>query len=158
MFSLFIAAAKFTNWLSYKRLKFKILNRRKWDLNICCGKTDGGGVNADIFKHADLPNFILINDIYNLPFEYKQFDYILCSHTIEHVEDPDLFLRELQRVGNHVKIVIPPLWDFTAAFNLLEHRWLFLTFKKEHQTLPFRIPLGVIDFLKHKFRFVFFKA
>ncbi|MFO7893230.1 MAG: hypothetical protein R6U63_05835 [Longimicrobiales bacterium] len=40
--------------------------------------------------------------------------------------------------------MLPPLWDFTAAFNLLEHRWLFLTFKKEHTTLPpyVRLPLA----------------
>lgn len=36
--------------LSYIGLKRRNLNRQTWDLNICSGKTDGGGVNADICR------------------------------------------------------------------------------------------------------------
>ena len=62
------------NRLSYILLKAQIFGRRKWDLNICCGKMDGGGVNADIVKHRDdIPNFRLIDDIYHLPFKNRQF-------------------------------------------------------------------------------------
>ncbi len=128
------------NYLSYRILKRRILERQAWDLNICCGKTDGGGVNADVVQHADVPNFIQV-DIENLPFADKQFETVLCSHTIEHVDDPELFFAELHRVGEKVTIVLPPLWDVSAALNLLEHKWIFLTFKKEHTTLPPYIPL-----------------
>ena len=88
----------FAHLFSYKILKNKILKSRKWDLNICCGKTNGGGINADIKKHKNLPNFILIKNIYKLPFKNKQFNYVLCSHTIEHVDDPIQFYKELKRV------------------------------------------------------------
>lgn len=124
------------NLLSYRILKRRILRRQKWDLNICCGFTDGGGVNADIQRHADLPNFVLIEDVTRLPFRDRQFRHVLSSHTIEHVESPAVFYRELQRVGESVTLVLPPLWDASAALNLLEHRHLFLTMRKVHQTLP----------------------
>ncbi|MEX2404909.1 MAG: methyltransferase domain-containing protein [Balneolales bacterium] len=130
-----------TNKLSYCYLKQKVLKRQKWDLNICCGKTDGGGINADIYKHDSVPNFILTENIYDLPFKDKQFKSVLCSHTIEHVEDPSRFFDELNRVGEKVVLVIPPLWDISAVFNALEHRWIFLSFKKEHESLPRHIKL-----------------
>ena len=131
----------FAHLFSYKILKNKILKSRKWDLNICCGKTNGGGINADIKKHKNLPNFILIKNIYKLPFKNKQFNYVLCSHTIEHVDDPIQFYKELKRVGKNVVLVIPPLWDICAAFDITVHKWLFLTFKKKHAELPRFIPL-----------------
>ncbi len=129
-------------------MKNALLNSRIWGLNICCGKTDGKGINADIFKHAEIKNFVMLDNIYQLPFGDKQFDSVLCSHTIEHVEEPDVFFRELSRVGKHVTIVLPPLWDITAAFNLLEHRWVFLSFRKVHSTLPKRVYLPFADLIK----------
>lgn len=129
-----------TNYISYGVLKRRTLARRVWDLNICCGRTDGGGVNADVVRHAHVPCFVQV-DVYRLPFRDRQFGSILCSHTLEHVEDPDAFLRELQRVGDEVTVVLPPVWDITAALNVLEHRWLFLTLRKEHTTLPPRVRL-----------------
>jgi SAM-dependent methyltransferase len=149
---------KMVNWISYKYLKGKTLKSNRWDLNICCGKTDGGGINADIVKHADLPSFVLIKDIYNLPFETAQFKTVLCSHTMEHVENPTAFLNELNRVGVDVTLVIPPLWDVTAALNIFEHRWVFLTFKTEHTSLPLRIYLPFADILKYKLLIEFIKA
>lgn len=138
------------NFLSYRVLKTRILERRKWDLNVCCGKTDGGGINADIVRHADVPNYIEVN-IYDMPFRAKQFEHVLCSHTIEHVEDPKRFFAELERVGRSVTLVVPPLWDVSAVFNILEHRWIFLTFRKEHQRLPRHVPLPFSGALQEKF-------
>jgi SAM-dependent methyltransferase len=130
------------NVFSYRYLKRNVLRRRRWDLNICCGKTDGGGTNADIVRHrSDLPNFVKIDDLYDLPFKDDEFGAVLCSHTIEHVEHPERFWRELRRVGRDVTLVVPPLWDLSAAFNVLEHRWVFLTLRKEHKHLPPRVRL-----------------
>lgn len=132
---------KMTNLIAYGWLKNKVVKSRKWDLNICCGKTDGGGINADIVKHIDLPNYRHISDVTSLPFKDKQFKNVLCSHTIEHVDQIEEFYNELTRVGENVCILVPPLWDVTAAFNILEHKWLFLTIKHNHSTLPAYIPL-----------------
>lgn len=137
----FILYLYFAHYISYTILKKKTLKGRKWDLNICCGKTDGGGINADIAKHKDLPNFVLIKDIYKLPFKDKQFNYVLCSHTIEHVDNPEKFYHELKRVGKHVVLAVPPIWDIFASFFVFpSHRWICLTVKKEHATLPKMIP------------------
>ena len=132
------------NFLSYRLLKKHIVRKRKWDLNICCGKTDGGGLNADIVSHANLPRFLLIDSVYRLPFKDRAFETVLCSHTMEHVEDPAAFFNELKRVGTQVTLVLPPLWDPAGALNILEHRWIFLTFRKEHHRLPahVRLPLS----------------
>ncbi len=139
-----LAVVKLTNVLSYGWLKGRILRSQTWDLNICCGYTDGGGINADIVRYGDLPRFVEINDIYALPFGTRQFGSVLCSHTIEHVDDPERFFEELRRVGQEVTLVIPPLWDLTAAFNVLEHKHVFLTLRKRHTTLPrfVRLPLA----------------
>lgn len=131
----------FLHWYSYRLLKTEIISRQRWDLNICCGSVDGGGINADIVRHSDLPNFVLLDSIYKLPFADGQFDTVLCSHTAEHVEYPQRFDRELRRVGKKVVYILPPLWDIGAALNVFEHRWLMLTVRKVHSTLPPRIPL-----------------
>lgn len=132
------------NFLSYKLMKRRILDRQTWDLNICCGKTDGGGVNADIFKHCELPNYVQVTDVCNLPFDAGRFDQVLSSHTIEHVDDPMAFYKELKRVGRNVTIVIPPLWDISAVLNVLEHQHIFLSMRKEHTVVPrfVRLPLA----------------
>jgi hypothetical protein len=129
--------------VSYRWLKRRILEKHVWELNVCCGTTDGGGVNADIVVHETLPKFVKLN-VYHLPFGDKQFENVLCSHTIEHVRDPKGFYHELKRVGKDITLVLPPLWDITAALNVFEHQWIFLTLKKEHSTLPpyVRLPLA----------------
>ena len=137
------------NLVSYTVIKRRILTRQKWDLNICCGRTDGGGVNADIVRHHAVPTLVLV-DVYHLPFQRDQFNTVLCSHTIEHVTDPEGFYRELTRVGRHVTLVIPPLWDLSAAFNILEHRWLFLSLRKEHDLLPPYVELPLAAFIQER--------
>jgi hypothetical protein len=144
---LFVFVMVVLNQVSYSIMKTRIMGNRKWGLNICCGKTDGGGINADIVRHADVPNFMQVKNIYKLPFEDKQFDTVLCSHTIEHVDNPERFFGELKRVGNEVTLILPPLWDISAAFNILEHRHIFLTFKKEHKTLPKYIAMPMANFV-----------
>lgn len=131
----------FLHWLSYGVLRVRHTKASTWDLNICCGTVDGGGVNADIVRHTPLPNFVLIDDVYRLPFPDKKFRRTLCSHTAEHVDDPDRFDRELRRVSEEVVYLLPPVWDLAAAFNVLEHKWIFLTWRKRHTQLPRRVRL-----------------
>jgi SAM-dependent methyltransferase len=136
------------NYLSYSLFKKRILERRDWDLNICCGMTDGGGINADIVPHARVPRMTIV-DIYNLPFKDQQFEHVLCSNTIEHSDEPERFYDELQRVAKHITVVIPPLWDISAVVNLLEHRWIFLSWKKEHSNLPHYIKLPLARLIQN---------
>ncbi|MDO8624211.1 MAG: methyltransferase domain-containing protein [bacterium] len=145
-----VTLLRIVNIFEYQYLKNKIFRRQKWDLNICSGKTNGGGVNADIVEYGELPNFVLLTDIYHLPFTDKQFKTVLCSHTLEHVDDPDAFFKELQRVGEEVVVVLPPVWDIGAALNFFEHKWIFLCVRTEHRTLPKRIRLPFAAFY-HKY-------
>ena len=139
------------NFFSYRVMGAIIRNRRKkWDLNICCGRTDGGGVNVDIVNHANVPNLVVVDDVYNLPFEDGEFEATLCSHTIEHVENPAAFHEELRRVSGQVTLVLPPLWDLCAVLNIFEHRHLFLTLRKEHHDLPRYIELPGAEFFQER--------
>jgi hypothetical protein len=88
----------------------------------------------------------LINDIYNLLFKNGQLVSILCSHTIEHVDDPEQFDGELRRVDRKVHYIIPPLWDVGAAFNFLEHKWIFRTLKKDYKWLQHQMILPFVRF------------
>jgi SAM-dependent methyltransferase len=139
------------HFVSYELGKNRILKNQKWDLNICCGKTDGGGINADIVQHKELPGFRQVDDIYKLPFRNGEFESVLCSHTMEHVDDPERFYAELSRVGRKVTVVLPPLYDLAAVLSVMEHRWIFLTFRKEHHHLPKFVRLPFADALQRRF-------
>lgn len=115
----------------YRIIKNYHLRKHKWGLNICCGNTDGGGINADIVKR-DVRNFVLVKDIYNLPFRNKQFRNVVCSHTLEHVDSPDKFFRELRRISKKVVILVPPVWDLGSICHYKEHKHQFMTFKTRH--------------------------
>lgn len=148
LITLYLVVAHF---VSYQLSKTRILRKQRWDLNICCGKTDGGGVNADIVQHRELPGFRQIESIYNLPFNNGEFDSVLCSHTIEHVDDPERFFAELRRVGREVTLVVPPLYDLGAVLNIMEHKWIFVTFKKVHHQLPKFVKLPFSDVFQKRF-------
>jgi SAM-dependent methyltransferase len=45
----------------------------------------------------------------SLPFKDKEFDYVICCHVVEHVEEPGLFLNELARVGKSGYLEAPSL-------------------------------------------------
>lgn len=139
------------NLLSYRVLKPRLIRRKQWDLNICCGNTSVGRVNADIVAQSNVSNFVLTPNIYQLPFEDKAFAEVLCSHTIEHVEDPQAFWNELNRVGTRVTLILPPLWDVAAVLNIFEHRWIFLTFRKAHTRLPPYIRFSFAHYYQERF-------
>lgn len=58
------------------------------------------------------------------PFKDKEFDYVICSHVLEHVPDADSFLREIQRVGKKGYLEFPTVY-YDYIYNFREHQ-LFL--------------------------------
>jgi SAM-dependent methyltransferase len=49
----------------------------------------------------------IIGDATKLPFKDKSFDYVIASHVLEHMSDPEIFLSELQRVSKAGYIETP---------------------------------------------------
>ncbi len=61
-----------------------------------------------------------------LPFRAGAFDYCVCAHVLEHVEDPGRFLSEIQRVARAGYIETPSElhdWMFGVAPYTEIHRW-----------------------------------
>jgi ubiquinone/menaquinone biosynthesis C-methylase UbiE len=55
------------------------------------------------------------------PFKDKEFDYVICSHVLEHVEDVDQFLREIVRVGKKGYIEYPLVY-YEYLYNFRVHQ------------------------------------
>jgi SAM-dependent methyltransferase len=55
------------------------------------------------------------------PFEDNQFDYVICSHVVEHVEDPEAFLNEIIRVGRGRGYLEYPLITYEYLYNFNVH-------------------------------------
>ena len=59
-----------------------------------------------------------------LPFKDKEFDFVIASHVIEHVEDVEYFIRELQRVSSKGYIELPTILEDNLVFeNKNDHLW-----------------------------------
>lgn len=66
---------------------------------------------------------IYVANIESLPFRDKEFDFIYCSHVLEHVDDPQKACKEIMRVGKRGYIETPTrLSDMVYNFSYL-HRW-----------------------------------
>ena len=62
----------------------------------------------------------------NLPFKDKEFDFVVASHVIEHVEDFEFFIKELERITSKGYIELPTrLGDNLVFENKNDHIWWF---------------------------------
>jgi 2-polyprenyl-3-methyl-5-hydroxy-6-metoxy-1,4-benzoquinol methylase len=76
------------------------------------------------FKHVDgKPRYEC--SVENLPFEDKEFDFIYCSHVLEHVGDPQRACDELMRVGKRGYIETPTRAKdlFFNVAKTSNHKW-----------------------------------
>ena len=61
-----------------------------------------------------------------LPFNDKEFDFVIASHVIEHVEDFEFFIKELERISPRGYIELPTrLGDNLVFENKNDHIWWF---------------------------------
>tara|TARA_B100001057_G_scaffold409086_1_gene423555 strand:+ start:1252 stop:1863 length:612 start_codon:yes stop_codon:yes gene_type:complete len=59
-----------------------------------------------------------------LPFKDKEFDLVITSHVIEHVEDVKFFIKELQRISSKGYIELPTILEDNLVFeNKNDHIW-----------------------------------
>ena len=61
-----------------------------------------------------------------LPFKDNEFDFVITSHVIEHVEDFQFFIKEIERISRQGYIELPTrLEDNLVIENLKDHIWWF---------------------------------
>lgn len=65
---------------------------------------------------------LIVADAHHLPFKDKSFDYIVCFHILEHMDDPAQFIREITRVGKRGWIQSPSEVA-EKLFHWSFHRW-----------------------------------
>ena len=145
----------------------KILSKNaNWNvLDIGCGyrANENASVVADVQDFSDFyknKNFIKIEEK-RLPFKNKEFDFVIASHVIEHVEDFEFFIKELERISNKGYIELPSrLADNLVFENKNDHIWWFCYDDLENQIIaskrnqlvdPF-ITVSMAKILEQKFR------
>ncbi|MGN6565628.1 MAG: methyltransferase domain-containing protein [Thermomicrobiales bacterium] len=65
---------------------------------------------------------LVVADAHQLPFKDKSFDYVVCYHILEHMDDPAQFIREITRVGKRGWIQSPSEIA-EKLFHWPFHRW-----------------------------------
>ena len=61
----------------------------------------------------------------NLPFKNKEFDYVICCHVLEHVNNPEKFLGEQTRVAARGYVETPSLLGCYLSPKK-SHKWVLL--------------------------------
>ena len=80
----------------------------------------------DLSNHYEGKKFIKIYEK-KLPFKDKEFDFVIASHVIEHVEDFEFFINELERISRKGYIELPSrLGDNLVFENKTDHIWWFV--------------------------------
>jgi len=151
---------------SIKSINKKLKENLDWNvLDIGCGYSanEYASVIADVQDFSNFykeKKFIKITNK-QLPFKDNEFDFIIASHVIEHVEDFQYFIREIERVAKQGYIELPSrLGDNLVFENIKEHIWWFkyddelqtLIASKKNQILEPFITVSTVKKLENVFR------
>ena len=97
-------------------------------LDIGCGYGANEFANTicdvqDLSKFYKDKNFIKLENK-QLPFKDNEFDFVIASHVLEHVEDFKFFINELERVSKKGYIELPTKLEDNLVFeNKNDHLW-----------------------------------
>ncbi len=98
-------------------------------------KTKMYGVDYQVpFLKKNKINFIkgdILSTISN--FSDNQFEFVMCSHVIEHLENPNLVIMELKRICSGILIIICPIekkfkWGMNYHINFFSKKQFFIKF------------------------------
>jgi ubiquinone/menaquinone biosynthesis C-methylase UbiE len=144
-----------------------ILNKNiNWNiLDIGCGYKahKNATVIADIKDFSNFyksKKFVQIKEK-KLPFKDKEFDFVIASHVIEHVDDFEFFIKELERISSKGYIELPSrLGDNLVFENRNDHIWWFcyddttnkLIASKKNQLIDPFITVSMAKLLEEIFR------
>jgi len=77
----------------------------------------------DLSKHYPNKKFVRLFEK-KLPFHDKEFDFVIASHVMEHVDDVEYFIKELERVSKKGYIELPTKLEDNLVFeNKKDHLW-----------------------------------
>ena len=119
----------------------------------------------DLSKFYENKNFIRLTTK-QLPFIDNQFDFVVASHVMEHVDDLKFFISELERVSKKGYIELPTKLEDNLVFeNKKDHLWhmdfddvnLKLLISKKIQLIEPILTVSTIQKLRNNFKnsFVF---
>ena len=104
-------------------------NKTQWQiLDIGCGHSPNEFATTicdvqDLSNFYKDKNFVRLNSK-ELPFKDNQFDFVIASHVMEHVEDFKFFISELERISKKGYIELPTKLEDNLVFeNKKEHIW-----------------------------------
>ena len=114
---------------SKKYIDNLLQNNTTWNiLDIGCGYNANKFAKVicdvqDLSNHYQDKKFIRLTEK-KLPFKDKEFDFVVASHVMEHVEDIDFFIKELERVSKKGYIELPTMLEDNLVFeNKKDHLW-----------------------------------
>jgi ubiquinone/menaquinone biosynthesis C-methylase UbiE len=77
----------------------------------------------DLSGHYADKKFIKL-ETKHFPFNDNEFDFVIASHVIEHVQDVEFFIKELERVSKKGYIELPTKLEDNLVFeNKKDHLW-----------------------------------
>ena len=116
---------------SIKHLDNILEKNSTWNiLDVGCGYRAHPKANVladvqDLSQHYNKRKFKKINEK-KLPFKDKEFDFVIASHVIEHVDDFEFFIKEIERISSRGYIELPTrLADNLVFENKNDHIWWF---------------------------------
>ena len=135
---------------SLKFIKKLLKENKNWKvLDIGCGYTANENANT-LCDVIDLQNqypdkkFIKL-ETKNLPFNDKEFDFVIASHVLEHTKEPEHFIKELQRISSKGYIEVPTTLEDNLVFeNKKDHLW-HLEFDDDKQNLNIKKKIQIFE-------------
>ena len=114
---------------SKKYIDNLLQNNTTWNiLDIGCGYNANKFAKVicdvqDLSNHYQDKKFIRLTEK-KLPFKDKEYDFVVASHVMEHVEDVEFFINELERVSKKGYIELPTMFEDNLVFeNKKDHLW-----------------------------------
>ena len=114
---------------SKKYIDNLLQNNTTWNiLDIGCGYNASKFAKVicdvqDLSNHYQDKKFIRLTEK-KLPFKDKEFDFVVASHVMEHVEDIEFFIKELERVSKKGYVELPTMLEDNLVFeNKKDHLW-----------------------------------
>ena len=114
---------------SKKYIDNLLQNNTTWNiLDIGCGYNASKFAKVicdvqDLSNHYKDKKFIRLIEK-KLPFKDKEFDFVVASHVMEHVEDVEFFINELERVSKKGYVELPTMLEDNLVFeNKKDHLW-----------------------------------